>query len=116
VEFAQTLPTHFKYVPKNQKRILKDILYNHVPREIFDRPKAGFEIPFKEWFRSDLKEFVKSSLDENQLKDIPGINTKVVLNEIEKHMSGKANNYSLIWKLLVLQQWLTVNGRGFSIK
>lgn len=116
IEFAQKLPTHFKYNPKNQKRILKDVLYQHVPKEIFNRPKAGFEIPFKEWFRKDLKEFVLSSLGKQELSAIPGIKPQEVLKHIDDHMSGKANNYSLIWKLLVLSQWLSKNGKGLLIK
>ncbi|SEL71856.1 asparagine synthase (glutamine-hydrolysing) [Maribacter orientalis] len=115
VEYAQKLPTNFKYVTHNQKKILKDILYQYVPRQIFDRPKAGFEIPFKEWFRKDLKDFVLSSLNENELRKIPGIKPKEVSKAIDDHMTGKANNYSLIWKLLVLSQWLSSNGKGITI-
>ena len=116
VEYAQTLPTHFKYVVHNQKKILKDILYQYVPKEIFDRPKAGFEIPFKEWFRKDLKDFVLSSLDKKELHGIPGIRPEEISKSIDAHMTGKANNYSLIWRLLVLKQWLNQNGKGYTIK
>lgn len=116
VEYAQKLPTGYKYVHNNQKRILKDILYKHVPKEIFDRPKAGFEIPFKEWFRNDLKDFVLTSLDSKSLLAIPEIIPSEVSKSIDAHMTGKANNYSLIWKLLVLSQWLSKNGKGLSIK
>jgi asparagine synthase (glutamine-hydrolysing) len=115
VEYAQKLPTNFKYVTHNQKKILKDILYQYVPKKIFDRPKAGFEIPFKEWFRKDLKDFVLSSLNEKELSKIPGIKPREVSKAIDDHMTGKANNYSLIWKLLVLSQWLSKNGKGISI-
>jgi len=115
VELSQKLPTNFKYQKKNQKRILKDILYQHVPKEIFDRPKGGFEIPFKEWFRKELKPLVLESLSEKALGDIPGLNIPFVLNAIDEHMAFKANNHNLIWKLLVLKQWLKFNGKGYSI-
>src|SRR5690606_2789341 len=66
VEFARSLPTSFKFKGKNQKRILKEVLYKYVPKHIFDRPKAGFSMPFSEWFKTDLKDFVLSELsDEN---------------------------------------------------
>ena len=116
VEFAQSLPTHFKYQHNNQKRILKDILYKHVPKGIFDRPKAGFEIPFKEWFRKDLKDLVLTSLSADELMKIPGIRPEIITKAIKEHMAGTSNNYSLIWKLLVLKQWLSANGTGLSIK
>jgi len=91
-------------------------LYSHVPKEFFDRPKSGFEIPFKEWFRKELKPMVKESLNKNQLDQIPGIDTQFVLRAIDQHMVSKANNHNLIWKLLVLQQWLNKNGVGYSIR
>ena len=36
-------------------------------------------------------------------------------NKINKHMNGSANNYPLIWKLLVLKQWLNKN-KGYEIR
>ncbi|OQD43083.1 asparagine synthase (glutamine-hydrolyzing) [Croceivirga radicis] len=115
VEYAQKLPTNFKYQKGNQKRILKEILYDHVPKAIFDRPKSGFAIPFQEWFKDELKTYVYDSLNESQLNKIPNINKNVVLNKIENHMQSKENNYSLIWKLIILKQWLDKNGKAFSI-
>ncbi|TAI48572.1 asparagine synthase (glutamine-hydrolyzing) [Flagellimonas allohymeniacidonis] len=116
VDFARSLPTDYKFIKGNQKRILKDILYKHAPKEIFDRPKAGFTMPFKEWFKKDLKDFVLSELSENELKAIPGIKVGEVTKMIDQHMTGSWNRYSLIWKLLVLKQWLKTNGKGLSIK
>lgn len=115
VEFAQSLPTSFKFQPGNQKRILKDLLYQHVPKHIFDRPKAGFTMPFKVWFREDLKEYVLSELNHEGLSQIPGIDVEEVQNKIQRHMDGSWNNYQLIWKLLVLKQWLN-NNKGYVIE
>jgi len=116
VEFASKLPTEFKFKGKNQKRILKDVLYKYVPKEIFDRPKAGFTMPFEVWFRKDLKDFVFSELSPTNLKDIPGIrDVNRVIQRIDNHIKGKSNNYPMIWKLLVLKQWLNHN-KGYDIR
>lgn len=115
VEMAQSLPTAFKYQQGNQKRILKDILYNHVPATYFDRPKSGFAMPLEVWFRKDLKELVLSELSLEHLKDIPGIQPKIVHNMIQEHMRGEWNHYPLIWKLLVLKQWLNNNKQGYNL-
>lgn len=115
VEFARSLPTEYKFKGKNQKRILKDVLYQFVPKEYFDRPKAGFTMPFENWFRQDLKDYVLTELDTKSLKKIPGINLHDVINKINRHMDGSANHYPLIWKLLVLKQWLN-NNKGYEIK
>ncbi len=115
VEFAQSLPTHFKYKGSNQKIILKDILYDYVPKEYFNRPKSGFTMPFSDWFRNELKDLVLSELNEDGLNQIPNINVNEVKTRIDQHMKGTWNRYPLIWKLLVLKQWLNKNGKGYSI-
>lgn len=115
IDFARSLPTSFKYYKGNQKRILKDLLYQSVPEEIFKRPKAGFTMPFAVWFRTELKDYVLSELSTHNLKNIPCIDVDKVEYMIQQHMSGKWNRYPLIWKLLVLKQWLDNNGKGYAI-
>jgi len=109
VEFARSLPTNFKYQDGNQKRILKDLLFDKVPASLFDRPKSGFTMPFKHWFRNELKDYVLDNLSVDKLKNIPGIDVKRTEEIIQQHMSGKWNRYPQIWKLLVLSQWLSKN-------
>jgi asparagine synthase (glutamine-hydrolysing) len=109
IEFSRSLPTSYKYNSGNQKRILKDILFDRVPAQIFDRPKAGFTMPFQNWFRAELKEYVMDNLSEQNLKNIPGIHVKRTQEIIQEHMTGKWNRYPQIWKLLVLSQWLIKN-------
>jgi asparagine synthase (glutamine-hydrolysing) len=35
---------------------------------------------------------------------------------IKQHMDGSWDRYPLIWKLIVLKQWLHNNGKSYSIK
>lgn len=116
IEFANSLPTEFKVQGNVQKRILKDVLYEFIPKEIFERPKAGFTMPFSYWFRNDLKNFVMKELSDENLKLIPSINPRIVSKMIDQHMSGKRDRYRIIWKLLVLKQWLDKNKNGFEIR
>ena len=109
VELANQMPVDYKYEMGNQKRILKDILFDYVPKEYFDRPKAGFEIPFKLWFRNELKDYVLAELSTENLNKIPFINVKQTQEMIQEHMDGKWNRYAMIWKLLVLSNWLKNN-------
>ncbi|MCX2574304.1 asparagine synthase (glutamine-hydrolyzing) [Pedobacter sandarakinus] len=109
IEFARSLPTAYKYNSGNQKRILKDLLFEHVPAKMFDRPKAGFTMPFQHWFRNELRSYVMDNLSSDNLKNIPGIHIKRTQEIINEHMSGQWNRYPQIWKLLVLSQWLNKN-------
>jgi asparagine synthase (glutamine-hydrolysing) len=106
IEFSRSLPTSFKFKRGVQKRILRDILSDFVPQHLFNRPKAGFTMPFKDWFRTELREYVLDSLTETELKNIPGICVHRTMEIINEHLSGKWNRYPQIWKLLVLSQWL----------
>lgn len=115
VEFARSLPTNYKYQGSEQKRVLKSLLYKHVPKELFDRPKAGFTMPFENWFRNELKEMVLSELNEKELESIPGIDQSSVSKMIAQHMNGSWNRYPVIWKLLVLKQWLNKNAENTQI-
>tara|TARA_R110000744_G_scaffold189596_4_gene308687 strand:- start:2078 stop:3931 length:1854 start_codon:yes stop_codon:yes gene_type:complete len=115
VEFGRSLPTSYKFYNKNQKRILKEILYKHVPKELFNRPKAGFTMPLNEWFRSELREYVMDELSTNGLKEIPGIHIEKVQNIIQQHMNKKINGSYTIWKLLVLKQYLKSFNNDFNI-
>lgn len=116
VAFANALPTDFKYKNGEGKRILKDVLYEQVPKHLFNRPKAGFTMPFAVWFRNELKEFVLDELNDNALEAIPCIDVHKIKFMINQHMNGTWNRYPLIWKLIVLKQWLKNNGKGYSIK
>ena len=63
-------------------------------------------MPFKDWFRNELKEYVLDNLSVSELQNIPGINVQRTHEIINEHLSGKWNRYPQIWKLLVLSQWL----------
>lgn len=62
VEFSQKVPFKYKYKNGSGKNILKEILYDYLPKEIFDRPKSGFAVPLKNWFRNELKDYVYEPL------------------------------------------------------
>ncbi|SDJ60705.1 asparagine synthase (glutamine-hydrolysing) [Pedobacter sp. ok626] len=106
IEFSRSLPSNFKFNYGTQKKIIKDILFDYVPANFFNRPKAGFTMPFQDWFRNELKEYVLDHLTVSELKNIPGINVKRTQEIIQEHMTGKWNRSPQIWKLLVLSQWL----------
>ncbi|SDD76252.1 asparagine synthase (glutamine-hydrolysing) [Mucilaginibacter pineti] len=106
VTFAQTLPDSYKFKSGVQKKILKDILYQHAPAQLFDRPKSGFSMPLNHWFKNELRDHVMDHLSISELQNIPGINVQKSYAMINEHMSGKWNRASQIWKLLVFSQWL----------
>lgn len=50
IELAGRLPFEAKFDSSGRgKRILRDLLYRHVPRRLLERPKQGFCIPWEHW-------------------------------------------------------------------
>jgi asparagine synthase (glutamine-hydrolysing) len=62
LEFAASLPAEYKVRGWATKRILKAALSESVPREILNRPKTGFPVPYETWLRKELREFVSDHL------------------------------------------------------
>lgn len=116
VEFANSLPFEYKY-NGTKKRILKDIVYEYIPKELLDRPKMGFAIPTEKWLKSKLKDRVRRFADINRLKN-QGIFNPVNMNKfIEDYFNGtmapqlvNLDNTRIVWSFYVLQDWLEYYG------
>ncbi len=105
VEYAQNIPFDYKYKHHEGKYILKEILYDYLPDTLFKRPKKGFTVPLKHWFRKELKSFVYDTLTKDNLHMIDDIDTNYVERLIENHMAGKENNYHQLWTLIQYILW-----------
>jgi asparagine synthase (glutamine-hydrolysing) len=62
LEFAASLPASLKVHGFQTKYALKRAIATRVPREILNRPKTGFPVPYHRWLRSELREFVRDLL------------------------------------------------------
>lgn len=79
VEFAWSLPVSYKKQGNVTKKILRDILYQYVPKELVERPKTGFAIPLHKWLKQPrLREWAESLIDRNTIKDHALLNPDVV--------------------------------------
>ena len=101
LEFALRLPSHLL----REKRLLKQLVYRRVPREIMDRPKQGFGVPLGRWFRGELKPMVLDTLTPERLRAAGIKDVTVARRMVDQHMSGRADHPARIWALLVLTMW-----------
>lgn len=62
LEFAAALPPEFKVTASTTKRVLRRAFQNRVPAEILARKKAGFPVPYDQWLKRDLRDFVHDTL------------------------------------------------------
>lgn len=105
MEFAWTLPLEYKYDGITTKKILKDILYRYVPKDMMDRPKKGFSVPLGSWLRGEeLRDWAEDMLSfgRNRLKD--SINTSVA-DIMWRRFLDSGEGERNIWNILMLYQW-----------
>lgn len=106
VEFAWTLPLSYRNENGVRKKILRDILYRHVPRELMERPKKGFSIPLHQWLRQPgLREWAESLLEPAKLRR-QGLLHVANVGKLWDDYIMKNVWRPQIWYILMLQQWL----------
>ena len=109
VEFAWSLPIEFKKKDGVGKKVLRDVLYKYVPKELMDRPKKGFSIPITKWLKeSGLKKWAEDLLDSDTIKR-QGVLDEKVVSSLWRDYIDKDVWRVQIWYILMFQQWFKEN-------
>jgi len=106
VELACRLPLQMKIHKGEGKWALRQILYKYVPRELIERPKAGFAIPLGEWLRGPLRDWAENLLDPVRLEQEGYFYAAPVRKKWMEHLSGRRNWQHSLWSVLMFQAWL----------
>lgn len=109
VEFALNLSPDLKFKNGVNKYLLKQVLYDFVPKEIFDRPKWGFSIPLAIWLKTSLRYLIEDYLSEKVVNRYGVVNYAEVKRLKESFLQGKEYLYNRVWLLIVLHKWLSKN-------
>lgn len=106
VEFAWRLPLSFKSKDGVSKKILRDILYRYVPRELMERPKKGFSIPLHKWLKEPgLREWAESLLEPALIEKQALLNTAAVRRLWDDYIQRDIWRVQ-IWYVLMFQEWM----------
>ena len=106
IEFVATLPISYK----ENKKILKDILSNYIPKELFERKKSGFGIPINRLLRGELRYLLDRYLSRERLSSYALFDVEYILRLKELFLEKKIDDRK-IWLLVVFSMWYEENMR-----
>lgn len=106
VEMAWALPMSMKRRDGQNKWILREVLYQYVPKNLIERPKAGFGIPLGDWLRGPLRHWAEELISKERLLRDEYFDAEKIQSLWLKHLSGKQNSTCLLWSILMFQMWL----------
>ena len=106
IEFAWSLPLAYKRDGTIGKKVLRDVLYQYVPKELMDRPKKGFSIPVMQWVRNgQLRDWAETLLSPEKIRQ-EGILSPDVVKHTWENFKKHGWNASKIWELLMFEEWM----------
>lgn len=106
MEFAWRLPLSRKVSNGTGKKIIRDLVYRHVPRRLMDRPKMGFGMPVEDWLRGPLREWAQSLLSPERIRASGYFDPAVVTATWNRHLAGRHNEQARLWPILMFEAWL----------
>jgi asparagine synthase (glutamine-hydrolysing) len=109
VEFALNLSPQLKINKEGtMKYLLKQVLYDYVPKQLFDRPKWGFGIPLVKWLKTDMKWLIDKYCSKQIIEEAGIVKYKEVEKMVTLYQANKHDYlYNRIWAVVVLHQFLS---------
>lgn len=105
IDFASTLPAHFKIRNGRRKHVLKEVARTLLPPDLIDRRKQGFAVPIGVWFRGSMRElFADTLLSQNSLTR-GYFEPAFVAQLVDEHLSGTRDHTLRLWQLVIFERW-----------
>ena len=106
IEYAATLPDHFKLQGRRTKAILRDAFPDLLPPAIDRRGKMGFGVPLDAWFRGDLRDYMRDLLLAPDARYRTMLSAPFVASLVSRHLAGAANLGQQLWSIIGFEAWL----------
>jgi glycosyltransferase involved in cell wall biosynthesis len=104
--FAERVPLGAMYEAGIGKKVLREVAYRHLPKQLIDLPKQGFGLPMSKWARESLLQVCGQLVESDDSRLQAAFGSQA----IERFMSRQrgANGFSAyqVWALAMLESWL----------
>ncbi len=104
--FLRQLPTEWRHVPGQPKRILRELLARYVPRELWEGPKQGFTFPLHDFLADDGFALVRQHVLDGRWLSRGLLRPEVVRRYAQAYIGGDRRLMFRVWALVVLGAWL----------
>lgn len=104
LEFAASLPAHFKLKGVTTKYILKRALEGRIPQEVIKRKKTGLPVPLQSWMSGALRDYSREILMDSRTLARGYFRSNGIENLIAKSAQEKKYGKE-IFSLIVLELW-----------
>ena len=105
VEFAFKISGSLKLRKGKTKYLLKETFKDLLPPSLYNRPKAGFEIPISRWLKTDLRFLIDKFLAEERIKDQGIFEYKIIEKLIKDLLDNRRDTSWMLWNLIVFESW-----------
>ncbi len=113
IEAVAGLDPAVRYDPLGSKQLLRDAALGELDAKIFDRPKAGFELPLEAWTRDALHGELDASFADVERYEAIGLSSSAVGGLWQAYQAKAPGLYwSRIWSLYALLHWTKENRVG----
>ncbi len=102
---AARIPHAWKMKGGQGKAFFIEAFSDRLPESVWNRPKRGFSVPIAAWFRGPLKSFLRDHLTSKRFLDLGFVSPPFLNRLLEEHESGRRNNRTMLWNLLMLDLW-----------
>ncbi|MCP4453905.1 MAG: asparagine synthase (glutamine-hydrolyzing) [Planctomycetes bacterium] len=106
MEFAATLPAHFKFRDRTGKYLLKKVAGRYLPDALLHRKKRGFSVPVADWMRSHFNARVRDMAATPGLRLWEYLDPSTVTTWMDQHEQRTVNHGKRLWLIMQLGLWL----------
>lgn len=103
--YVSALPDDYRVRGRTTKWILRAAMAGVLPRETMKRRKVGFRVPVSEWFRGQMKDYLRDHLLAPDARTHRYYRPGAVARLLDEHLAGRHNHEKVLWSLLTLEIW-----------